>query len=95
MGNSDPIIREAGGSPSTELQQCFPDCCARPPGVVMVAPQSIPRKAARTQSEGATRRRERETRDPKGGIKAGVFGLRPSRSGCYSSSRKVTSTLTL
>src|SRR5687767_9273573 len=51
-GSSDRM-REAG-EPSTwrKLQECSAKCCARPPGIVMVSPPTIPRNASRAQSEG-------------------------------------------
>src|SRR5919107_3744577 len=59
----------------------------------MVAPPEVPRNASREQSEGPRERREKSA--AQGVIQAGAFGLGPGCLGCYSSSMKVISTLTL
>src|SRR5215217_3160304 len=50
-GNSDPM-REAGEPSTWKSLACVTKCCARPTGVVMVAPQKAPRNAERAQSTG-------------------------------------------
>jgi hypothetical protein len=64
-----------------------------PPRVVMLSPPEVPRNASRGQSEGPRERREKSA--ARGVIQAGAFGLGPGCLGCYSSSMKVISTLTL
>jgi hypothetical protein len=64
-----------------------------PPGILMLALPEVPRNAERAKSEGPRQRREKSA--AQGVIEAGAFGLWPGCLGCYSSSMKVISRLTL
>jgi hypothetical protein len=43
---------EASGPSTSEFQECYPKCCARPTGVGMFAPLMVLRNASRAKSEG-------------------------------------------
>src|SRR5215204_5565929 len=51
-GNSDPMI-EAGAPSTGKSLACVTKCCARPTGVVMVAPQTVPRNAEGRNAKAA------------------------------------------
>jgi hypothetical protein len=81
------------GAPSTGQLQSALGVVPAPPGVVMLALPEVPRNAERAKSEGPRQRRGKSA--AQGVIEAGAFGLWPGCLGCYSSSMKVISRLTL
>ena len=64
-----------------------------PPGVVILASPEVPRNAEGGQCEGPRQRRGKSA--AQGVIEARAFGLLTGCLGCYSSSMKVISRLTL
>ena len=94
---------EAGASSTGEVQVCFPLCVRAPPGTVMFAPPEVPRNASRAQREAKAKGRAWEDGGHHGAAQLrcehyrgrSPVGPRPDRLGCYSSSRKVISTLAL